>query len=62
MFSIIWIEPGKLISAETKKWAFAHWCVSPILILHNSFQCLIYAGWWEKTIGGGEGNGGIVEE
>src|SRR6184192_1321450 len=35
--------------AETKKWACAHWCVSPILVLHNSFQILIYAARNEKT-------------
>src|SRR5207249_12203073 len=41
--------PWVMKPAETKKWACAHWCVSPILVLHNSFQIQIYAARNEKT-------------
>src|SRR5208337_2426391 len=40
--------------AQTKKWAFAHWCASTILALrHNSIHLQLYAANLENTNQGG---------
>src|SRR5438874_998828 len=40
---------------SNKKWAFAHWCVSPNpVVLHNSFRFQIYAALGQKTTRSGK--------